>query len=85
MGIGATFSAALILCCIVSVTGVLGPGRGWLNRLMVALSIVTGIFVGLRSWYYRRGPQPLVRGRCIDCGRELTCTEDNCPICGRAL
>ena len=82
MGVAACLSVGLLLCCLLAVGGVLGPGRPYLNRSIVVLSLACGLFVAVRSWRKQRAPQPAVRGQCTDCGKELLATDERCPLCG---
>lgn len=82
-GIATIGSVALILCCLVSVAGKLGPGRPYIKRGIITLSIASGIYVGVRSFNARRLPRRNIRGVCPDCGRELLAGDDRCTLCGR--
>jgi hypothetical protein len=85
MGLATTISVAITICCLLSVANLLGPGRRTLNTLMAATCVIAGVYVGFRSWQGRSAPQPLVGGRCPDCGREYMQGQHACALCGRVV
>ncbi|HZL36220.1 MAG TPA: hypothetical protein VFC78_12960 [Tepidisphaeraceae bacterium] len=81
-GLATSGSAFLILCCVLAVGGMLGPGQPILNRSIAILSLLAGVIVGVRVFRQHRIARAAPGALCGDCGHELPVGEGRCLRCG---